>query len=93
MAARVDSAHVTATLLDENTMSVNGTVFVRQAEDEVLLRPASDAVAPRLRCSNCGFERQYTFWYQRLGYQGRVVSFCPGCGLRIAGVVGTEVEG
>lgn len=93
MAARVDSAHVTATLLDENTLSVNGTLFVRQAEDEVLLQATTSGAAPRLRCSNCGFTRQYTYWYAKLEFRARIVNYSPRCGLRIAGAIGTEVEG
>ena len=55
-------------------------------DDEVLLKPTTEAVAPRLRCSNCGFERQYTFWYRRLDFMERQINYCPGCGYRIAGV-------
>ena len=55
-------------------------------DDEVLLKPTTEAVAPKLRCSNCGFERQYTFWYRRLYFMGRQINYCPGCGYRIAGV-------
>jgi hypothetical protein len=79
--------HVTATILDENTLSVNGTTFKRQSGDEVLLQPVDDARAPRLRCSNCHFERGYTFWYKRIGFKDRQISFCPGCGFKIMGVV------
>lgn len=57
-------------------------------EDEVLLRPMTNAIAPKLRCSNCGFERAYYYWYKRLGYQERCVNFCPGCGFKVAGVIG-----
>ena len=28
--------------------------------DEVLLQPTTNGAAPRLRCSDCHFERQYT---------------------------------
>ena len=80
------SPHVTAKLVDENTLDVNGVLFHRRLEDEVLLQPTTKAVAPRLKCSNCGFERQYTFWYRHLDYEGRQVDYCPGCGLRIMGV-------
>ena len=59
-----------------------------RAGDEVLLQPTTKAVAPRLRCSNCGFERQYTFWYRKLDYLDRQISYCPGCGHPVAGVVG-----
>ena len=55
-------------------------------DDEVLLRPTTNAVAPKLRCSNCGFERAYYYWYKKLGFLERCVNYCPGCGYRIAGV-------
>lgn len=54
--------------------------------DEVLLQPMSDARAPRLRCSNCHFERSYTFWYKRIDFKDRQINFCPGCGYKILGV-------
>ncbi len=89
MAAQADSGHVTALLVDENTLSVNGTLFVRKrADEEVLLQPMNDAVAPRLRCNNCHFTRQYTYWYRKLGFIDRAVNYCPGCGYKILGVVG-----
>lgn len=88
MGAQVADSHVTAKLVDENTLDVNGVLFHRRPEDEVLLQPTTKAVAPRLRCSNCGFERQYAFWYRHLDYEGRQVDYCPGCGLRILGVIG-----
>lgn len=56
--------------------------------DEVLLQPMSDARAPRLRCSNCHYERGYTFWYKRIDFQDRQINFCPGCGFKILGVAG-----
>lgn len=59
----------------------------KQKDIGALLQPTSKAVAPRLRCSNCHFERQYTFWYSKLGFQDRVINFCPGCGHPIFGVV------
>lgn len=80
--------HVTATIVNENTLSVNGTLFVRKRDDEVLLQPMQDTVAPKLRCSNCHYERAYYYWYKALHYQERVVDFCPGCGHPILGVVG-----
>lgn len=55
-------------------------------DDEVLLRPTTNAVAPKLRCSNCGFERAYYYWYKKLDFLERCVNCCPGCGYRIAGV-------
>lgn len=55
-------------------------------EDEALLRPTTNGVAPKLCCSNCGFERAYYYWYKRLGFLERCVNYCPGCGYRIAGV-------
>lgn len=57
-------------------------------DDEALLRPTTKAVAPKLRCSNCGFERAYYYWYKKLGFLERCVNYCPGCGYRIAGVIG-----
>lgn len=60
--------------------------------DEVLLQPTTNGAAPRLRCSNCHFERQYTYWYAKLGYKARIVNYCPRCGFHIAGVIGTEVS-
>lgn len=87
MAARAGNPHVTATLVDEDTLSVNGTIFVRKSTEEVLLQPTTDERAPRLRCSNCHFERGYTFWYKRIDFQDRQIKHCPGCGYRILGVV------
>ena len=82
--------HVSATIVDEDTLSVDGVLFVRNSDDEVLLQPTTKAVAPTLRCSCCGFERQYTFWYKRLRFKDRQISFCPGCGHRIYGVIGHD---
>lgn len=80
--------HVTATLVDENTLDVNGVMFQRRPEEyEVLLQPMDDALAPRLSCSNCHFERGYTFWYKRIGFKDRQIMHCPGCGYKILGVV------
>ena len=59
--------------------------------DEVLLQMTTNGAAPRLRCSNCGFERQYTYWYAKLEFRARIVNYCPSCGFRIAGVIRTEV--
>lgn len=88
MAQEERRPRVTATLVDENTLDVDGVLFHRRPDEEVLLQVASKAVAPRLRCSHCGFERQYTFWYRKLDYEGRLMNYCPGCGLRILGVAG-----
>ena len=84
-----DRPHVTAIIIDENTLEVTGVQFVRKRDDdEVLLQPTNGAIAPRLRCSGCGFERSYTFWYKRLHFQERQLNFCPGCGHPILGVIG-----
>ena len=67
------------------------TKTVRDITDiEVMLKPASEAVAPMLRCSNCGYTRAYTYYYRKLGFQQREVDFCPGCGFPIGGVWGHE---
>ncbi len=79
-------AHVSAQLVDESTLDVEGVLFVRKDDDEVLLRPMTKAVAPRLACSACGFERAYTFWFKRLDFVDRTIEFCPGCGRHIIGV-------
>ena len=89
MAARAANySSVTATIYDEDTLDVNGIRYVREGQqrEEVLLQPTTKAVAPRLRCSNCHFERQYTYWYQHLDYVGRIVNYCPGCGHKVMGV-------
>ena len=82
-----------AVYVDKDTIVryADGEVFHRDhSEEEVLLQPTSKAVAPRLRCSNCGFERQYTFWYRKLHYLERQINYCPGCGLKILGVVAND---
>ncbi len=56
-------------------------------DEEVLLQPTTEAVAPTLKCSNCGYTRCYTFWYKKLHFEERNVDFCPGCGFPICGVV------
>jgi len=56
--------------------------------NEVLLQPMDGNRAPRLRCSNCHFNRGYTFWYKRIDFQDRQINFCPGCGFKILGVAG-----
>ena len=82
---------VTATVEDEYTLIADGAKYIREDyEQEVLLQPVNDAVAPRLRCSNCHFTRQYTYWYRKLGFIDRTVNYCPGCGYKILGVVGRE---
>ena len=87
MAARGDE--VTATFVDERTIECEGRLYALLAdEDEVLLQPMDGTVAPRLRCSCCGYERVYHYWYRDLGYQKRVVNYCPGCGHHIMGVMG-----
>ena len=40
-------------------------------EDEVLLSPMTNAIAPKLRCSNCGFEPEDP---------ANPPKFCPNCG-------------
>lgn len=80
-----------AVYVDKDTLYADGEVFRRDhAGEEVLLQPTTKAVAPRLKCSNCGFERQYTFWYRKLDFQERQINCCPGCGYKIMGVVGHE---
>ena len=79
-----------AVYVDENTIYADGETFYKKVTDEVLLQPTSKAVAPRLKCSNCGFERQYTFWYRKLHFLERQINCCPGCGFKIYGVVGHE---
>lgn len=83
---------VNAVLVDENTLEVNGVTFIRKSHDEVLLQPTTKGQAPRLKCSNCDFERGYTFWYHHIGFEGRQIAHCPGCGLRIMGVVGNAIS-
>lgn len=87
-------AHVTAELVDENTLSVDGVLFHCKPDDEVLLRPvyslsiSASTLTPDLQCSNCGYKACYFSWYHRTGFVGRFVNHCPGCGLKIAGVIG-----
>ena len=91
MAQAANYPHVTALIYDEDTLDVNGVRFYREGhQDEVLLQPVDDARAPRLRCSNCHFERGYTFWYKRIGFEERQIMHCPGCGFKILGVIGHE---
>ena len=82
---------VVARLVDENTLDFNGTLFVRVSavtNDEVLLMPMDNTPAPRLRCTNCGYERNYHYWYRGADYTVRMVDRCPGCQYPILGVVG-----
>lgn len=78
--------HVTAVLLDEDTLSVDGVEFVRKSSMETQLQPISRAKAPFLRCVKCGFGRHYTYFFQKLDYQDMIVAHCPGCGRTITGV-------
>ena len=51
-------------------------------------------MAPRLRCTNCGYERNYHYWYKGSGFTERIVGYCPGCGYHILGTLGqTERQG
>lgn len=87
-----EDVKVMATLVDENTLDFNGTLFVRRThggdEEEVLLMPMDDTIVPKLRCTNCGYQRAYFYWYHATGYTDRVVNYCPGCGYHVAGVLG-----
>lgn len=83
---QVSEPHVTAVLLDENTLSADGVIFERKSSKEAMLAPMSRAKAPMLRCSKCGFGRHYTYWFQKLDYHEMIVHHCPGCGSKIAGV-------
>lgn len=92
------SPHVIAHIVDENTISVDGVTFVRKCEDEVLLRPiyslsdGATSLAPVLQCSSCGYRAPYFSWYHLTGFRQRYVRHCPGCGLRILGVLGHGPE-
>lgn len=79
--------HVTAVLLDENTLSVDGVEFVRKSSMETMIRPVSKALAPALICVKCDFKRPYTYYFQMLEYKNMVISHCPGCGRLITGVL------
>ena len=86
--------HVTAEIVDENTLEVEGVRFVREDDDEVLLRPifglgdGGSTLSPKIQCSSCGYTAGYWHWYNLLGFKKRYVKHCPGCGLKIAGVIG-----
>lgn len=89
---------IVARLVDENTLDFNGTLFVRKSggrsDEEVLLMPMDNTMAPRLRCTNCGYERNYHYWYKGAGFTERIVGYCPGCGYHILGTLGqTERQG
>lgn len=87
-------AHVIAQLVDENTLSVDGALFHRKPDDEVLLRPiysigdGAGALTPDLQCSSCGYRAHYFSWYGLTDFKKRYVKHCPGCGRRILGVIG-----
>lgn len=87
-------AHVTAELVDENTLSVDGVLFHRRPDDEVLLRPiyslsaGASSLTPLLQCSNCGYKSQYFSVYHLTGFKQRIMKHCPGCGFKILGVAG-----
>ena len=94
MGAQVADSHVTAKLVDENTLEVRGVLFHRRPDDEVLLRPiyslsmGASSLTPILQCSNCGYKASYFSWYHLTNYKQRYVKHCPGCGYKILGVVG-----
>lgn len=91
-----NSGHVIAELVDENTLEVNGVRFVRESEEEVVLRPiyslsaAGTTLTPTLQCSNCGYKASYFSWYHLTGFKQRYVKHCPGCGFKILGVFGKD---
>lgn len=67
--------------------------FVRDnGEDECLLRPngrhTGIVIEPDdLECTNCGYSREYFFWYEATGFYNRLVNYCPRCGMKIFGAV------
>ena len=87
-------ANVTVTLVDENTLEFDGSLFIRKSEEEVLLRPiyntsiGASSLTPLLQCSNCGYKLQYFSVYRLTGFQQRFIKHCPGCGFKIMGVAG-----
>ena len=87
-------AHVMAELVDENTLEVDGVRFVRENDDEVLIRPiygfteGSNSFSPKMQCSSCGYTAGYWQWFHLTGFRKRYVRHCPGCGMKIAGVMG-----
>lgn len=40
-----------------------------------------------LECTNCGYSREYFFWYEATGFHNRLVNYCPRCGMKIFGAV------
>lgn len=62
-------------------------------EDETLLREiygVLDEWPYDLECTNCHYREGYFFWYRKTGFVGRKIRHCPGCGMRIFGVVTTN---
>lgn len=87
-------AQVVVELVDENTLEFDGSLFIREREDEVLLRPiyslsdGASSLTPDLQCSSCGYRARYFSWYGLTDFKNRYVKHCPGCGLKILGVIG-----
>lgn len=85
---------VVAEVIDKDTLEINGARFVREDDEEVLLRPiyslqqGSNTLAPKMQCSNCGYTAGYWSWFHQLKFKDRYVKHCPGCGKRIFGTVG-----
>ena len=77
---------VQAAVIDDCTIEYDGDRF--EHKEDVILQPMQDTIAPKLRCSNCHYERAYYYWYRKLHFQERIVNFCPGCGHPILGVIG-----
>ncbi len=90
---------VVAEVIDKDTLEINGARFVREDEEEVLLRPiyslqqGSNTLAPKMQCSNCGYSAGYWSWYHLLGFKERYVKHCPGCGKKIFGTTHQSKEG
>lgn len=68
-------------------MTLAMAALAARKQEAVTLEPMQDTIAPRLRCSNCHYERAYYYWYKSLHFKDRVVNFCPGCGHPVLGVV------
>lgn len=89
-------ANVTVTLVDENTLEFDGSLFIRESDEEVLLRPIYNtsieisSLTPVLQCSNCGYRAGYFNWYGLTDFKQRFVKHCPGCGFKIMGVIGKD---
>ena len=87
-------SQIVAEFVDENTLEFQGVRFVREDDEEVLLRPiyplSQDArnLTPVVQCSNCGYSAGYWNWYHLLGFKKRYVKHCPGCGKKIFGTIG-----